>query len=277
MDLLKQALTSTSPLSDVFLGNGEFKKMDTFSPKKERLIYNSVTINLKVTVRKSKKKILYAEADGDFVDFLFSFLTTPIGSVLELLNNDNFSLGCIDNLHKSVKDLNPSWFTRPSLGTLLLNPKVAFQFGCIRQPLNLREEDTPSYWCGTGVLRNNTLYTNPNGVISKKSSLISQPEAMRLFDPRSPDGGKRDSVVGFVRRPSLFVVWDDLQVTPLANTSSVFFLQKLNVPLDDLEDHVVSIGGREVTIPLLTSFYLLLQILILENIIMIISLLLKIM
>jgi len=40
------------------------------------------SINLKVTVRKSnKKKILYAEAERDVVAFLFSFLTTPLGSI----------------------------------------------------------------------------------------------------------------------------------------------------------------------------------------------------
>nr|AFK46971.1 unknown [Lotus japonicus] len=67
---------------------------------------------------------------------------------------------------------------------------------------------------------------------------------MKLFEPRSPDG-TREFAEGFVRRPSLFVVWDDLQVTHLAKTSSISFLQKLNVPLDDLEEHVVSIGETE--------------------------------
>ncbi|XP_061368620.1 uncharacterized protein LOC133311577 [Gastrolobium bilobum] len=50
---------------------------------------------------------------------------------------------------------------------------------------------------------------------------------------------------GFVRRQSLFIVGDDLQVTPCGNTSGISFLQKLNVPLDDLQKHVVSIGETE--------------------------------
>ncbi|TKY63403.1 tyrosine/DOPA decarboxylase [Spatholobus suberectus] len=246
LDILKQALTSKSPLSDVFLGNGESKQVCTFSPKLRPenqgwTIFDS-SINLKVTVRKSKKTILYAEAEGDFVDFLFSFLTTPLGSILKLLDG-NFSLGCMNNLYKSVKGLNPSWFTRSS-GTPLLNLLVAPQFGCKRQPTQLREEDTPCYWYGTGVIKNNICYAIGNGVISKEHSLIQRPVLMKLFEPRSPDG-TRESAVGFVRRPSLFVVWDDLQVTPLANTSSLSFLQKLNAPLDDLEEHELRIGETE--------------------------------
>ncbi|KAL2336068.1 hypothetical protein Fmac_010514 [Flemingia macrophylla] len=49
-------------------------------------------------------------------------------------------LGSIDNLYESVKDLDPSWFIKPS-DKSLLNPKVASQFGCKRNPLNVLQED----------------------------------------------------------------------------------------------------------------------------------------
>ncbi|XP_057452166.1 uncharacterized protein LOC130743985 [Lotus japonicus] len=236
LGLLKQALTSKSPLSDVFLANGESKQISTFSPKlgpsaRSKHCINNCIINLKITVIKSKKKILYAEAEDDFVDFLFSFLTTPLGS---------FPMGCMDNLSKSVKDLNPSWFATPSGTDLLLDPRVASQFGCWRQPLKLSEDGT-LYWYSTNVL-------------SKKRDPMLNPVAMKLFEPRSPDG-TRTYTEGFVRRPSLFVVWDDLQVASLADTSSISILQDLNVPLDDLEEHVVSIGEKVVT-PFFTNFIL---------------------
>lgn len=246
MDLLKQSLISNSPLTDIFLANKESKKMYTFSPKQGPKVEKWTNIKLKLMVRKSKKKILYAEAEGDFIDFLLSFLTTPIGSILEQLNGD-FSLGSMQNLHKSVKEFNPSWLIRP-LGNPLPNPKVAPQFGCEKQSLvNIYEEKTPSYWYGKGVVKNHICYSNVNGVISKKKSGVKNPEAMKLFDPRSSNGGI-ESGLGFVKRPSLFVVWDDLQVTPLANSSSISFLHKMNVSLDDLEEHAVSIGETEVTI-----------------------------
>jgi len=244
LELLKQSLISKSPLTDIFLANEEFKMMSTFSPRQGPKVEKWTSIKLKVMVRKSKKKILYAEAEGDFLDFLLSFLTTPIGSILGQLN-DNFSLGCVENLHKSVKEFNPSWFIRP-LGNPLPNPKVAPQFGCMKQPLiNLCEEKAPTYWYGNGVIKNHICYSNVNGVVSKQKSLVKNPEAMKLFDPRSPYG-TIESALGFVKRPSLFIVWDDLHVTPFANTSSISFLHKMNVPLDDLEEHIVSIGETEV-------------------------------
>ena len=158
----------------MFLANGESKGMYTFSPKigEPRIHYNCFT-TLKVIVRKSeKKKILYAEAKEDFVDFLFSFLTAPLGSILKLLDG-NSSLGCMDNLYKSVKDLNSSWFIRPS-GTPLLDPRVAPQFGFRRQPMQLFEEETPSYWYGTGVIKNNICYASANGVISKNKKFSTK-------------------------------------------------------------------------------------------------------
>jgi len=247
LDLLKQALISNSPLSDLFLENGGPSSVCTFSPKlrpeNQGWTNHNPSINLKVTVRKSKKTILYAEAEGDFVDYLFSFLTTPLGSVLNLMD-ENFSLGSINNLHKSVKHLNPLWLTNPS-ATPLLNLRVAPQFGLKKQPTKLCEEHTPCYWYGTGVIKNHICYGTGNGVISKDHSLIQHPVVMKHFDPRSSDGTK-ESALGFVRRPSLFVVWNDLQVTPLVRTSSVSFLQKLNVPLDDLEQHELRIEETEV-------------------------------
>ncbi|XP_061368622.1 uncharacterized protein LOC133311579 [Gastrolobium bilobum] len=68
---------------------------------------------------------------------------------------------------------------------------------------------------------------------------------------RTPFACIRDLIIssnnigGFVRSSSLFTVWNDLQVTPCGNTSGISFLQKLNVPLDDLQKHVVSIGETE--------------------------------
>ncbi|KAK7339801.1 hypothetical protein VNO77_20486 [Canavalia gladiata] len=60
-----------------------------------------------------------------------------------------------------------------------------------------------------------------------------------------------ERVKGFVTRPSLYVVWDDLKVTPMTTTSSISFLQELNVPLDDLEEHLVEVGNAQKALNLL--------------------------
>lgn len=41
-----------------------------------------VKFSLKVMINKEKTKVLFAESDSDFVDVLLSFLTLPLGSIV---------------------------------------------------------------------------------------------------------------------------------------------------------------------------------------------------
>ncbi|KAI9080108.1 hypothetical protein K1719_037924 [Acacia pycnantha] len=226
MDLLKRALISTSSLTDVFLGREAGGSMSSFTPllASQNVCGSGPSFNLRIIVSKSKNKILYVEAEEDFADFLLSFLSMPLGSTLKLLD-ENVNLGSMHNLYKSVKGLNPSWFehhhySNPPFSPLL-DLKVASQNGCKKTPLDIREEENPSYY-------------DASSVFTKK---------MTLFEPRCADG--RREAMGFVRRPSLFAVMDDLQVTPLTSSSTVPFLQKLQVPLNDFEEHKVTIHETE--------------------------------
>ncbi|KAK4270441.1 hypothetical protein QN277_023477 [Acacia crassicarpa] len=226
MDLLKHALISTSSLTHVFLGREAGGSMSSFTPllASQNVCGSGPSFNLRITVSKSKNKILYVEAEEDFTDFLLSFLSMPLGATLKLLDA-NVNLGSMQNLYKSVKGLNPSWFGRyrsecPPFSPLL-DLKVASQNGCKKQPLDICEEESPSYH-------------DTSNLFTKK---------MTLFEPRCADGWSE--AVGFVRRPSLFAVMDDLQVTPLTSTSTVSFLQKLQVPFNDLEEHNVTIHELE--------------------------------
>ncbi|XP_028783527.1 uncharacterized protein LOC114739711 [Neltuma alba] len=265
MDLMKRALISKSPLSDVFLTweDGGSDPVSSFRPilapsqfgraSNPTMSFfgvhgNDSSLMLKVTSSKSRNKILYAEAEGDFADFLFSFLAMPLGAILKILGGNDFKLGSMHNLYNSVKGLS-TWYTSWSNNysspyTPLLDLKVAPQYGCIRQPLMLQEEKTPTYWYGTGVIRNMMCYANKNGVISKERHQIADASEISMVDPRCADE-RTGLTVGFVKRPALFAVTDDLQVTPLTCASSISFLQKLNTPLNDLEQHEVKIGPNE--------------------------------
>ncbi|WJX43040.1 hypothetical protein P8452_30198 [Trifolium repens] len=50
---------------------------------------DSSKINIKIVESKSQEKIVIIEDNGDFVDFIFSFLTMPLGSILKLLGADS--------------------------------------------------------------------------------------------------------------------------------------------------------------------------------------------
>ncbi|WVZ16377.1 hypothetical protein V8G54_009359 [Vigna mungo] len=211
-------------------------------------------------VSKSENKIRFVEADGEFVDFLASFLTTPLGSILNLKNkklscypipllasvlklrNGRFSLGSIRNLYKSVKNLDPSWFIESS-NKSLLNPKVAPHFGCERNLLlNPSQDDTAKYWYGLGEKKNeNGRIICEKRMISKKRDMLQQPKDIKMLDPRSSDRKRKDGV-GFMKRPCLFVVWDNLKLSPLTTTSLPDSLPDSDNALStDLEEHLLKI------------------------------------
>ncbi|GMN26804.1 hypothetical protein TIFTF001_001448 [Ficus carica] len=91
-------------------------------------------ISLKVYVdekKKKKKRVIYAECDEHFVDFLFSFLTISLG-YLVLLARGNRSvsmsstrIGCMFNLYHSVENLDAEHIHNDACKAMLLSPRNA--------------------------------------------------------------------------------------------------------------------------------------------------------
>ncbi|XP_012841426.1 PREDICTED: uncharacterized protein LOC105961717 [Erythranthe guttata] len=89
MDLLKGSLFSRTPLSDIILKKRSHVEFVSTSSESEPEIlsrnlekeetYNSKKMVLKVVLQKSTNKILFAQSDEGFVDFLCSLLAIPIG------------------------------------------------------------------------------------------------------------------------------------------------------------------------------------------------------
>ncbi|KAF9603537.1 hypothetical protein IFM89_037018, partial [Coptis chinensis] len=50
---------------------------------------------------------------------------------------------------------------------------------------------------------------------------------------------------GFRKKSRMFMVTDELIVEPLSPISSVSFVNKLGVPLSELEERIVSVGEKE--------------------------------
>ncbi|XP_016458729.1 uncharacterized protein LOC107782365 [Nicotiana tabacum] len=223
--LLTCSLISKSPLTEVFLNKKANivdnnimpePRISPLFPSEFQYTRNSWKINLKLILSKSRNKILYAEANDSFVDFLFSFLTFPIGSVIRVLNGIS-GLGCIDNLYKSVTDLESKWF--PYCQDRLLNPGVAPRHRCQNQLLPISVE------------------------IDDHS----------LLDPRCTSGGTSD-IGRLTLSPSLFIVSDDLVVRPMCSTTSFGLLKELNVPLCDIEEQVIFIDKAEARLLLQAAF-----------------------
>ncbi|KAF6140911.1 hypothetical protein GIB67_042324 [Kingdonia uniflora] len=95
----------------------------------EEKISSDAKITVKITIRKSNNKILFAEAEEDFVDFLFSILALPLGSVVKFLERTP-NLGCISTLYKSVESSEFDRFITSSCHKeTLLSPIIAPRLG----------------------------------------------------------------------------------------------------------------------------------------------------
>jgi len=85
-------------------------------------------MTVKVMRRKSTEEILFIESGIGFIDFVFSFLSFPLGGVLHMLQGFS-SLSFIDNLYKSITELNPNiYLMSKELKDKLSKPTIAAQW-----------------------------------------------------------------------------------------------------------------------------------------------------
>ncbi|XP_047938308.1 uncharacterized protein LOC125186044 isoform X2 [Salvia hispanica] len=106
--LLKESLISMNPLTAlIFPGRQMTLATDRHAFLNQIdeyvILRNTKRMILKVMLQKSTNMLLFAQADCDFVNFLFKNLTTSLGRVEWFLGSDT-GLKSIDNLHRSVAD-----------------------------------------------------------------------------------------------------------------------------------------------------------------------------
>ncbi|XP_042494527.1 uncharacterized protein LOC122073891 isoform X2 [Macadamia integrifolia] len=183
------------------------------------------------------------------VNFLLSFLTLPLGSILQLFDG-NSSLGSMDNLYKSVKC--SKVMRDDSIKDLLLHP------GLCRgsyNPLGVNETDQlpNSLWC-TSYENTQNKDDNPYTVYltTKQQSNRGRTNEyccqLRYKFPTTEtegQGGFTADQRGFLKGPATFMVTDNLVFTPLVSMWTLSFLKSMKVPLDDLETRMVSVDREQ--------------------------------
>ncbi|XP_043695312.1 uncharacterized protein LOC122645953 isoform X3 [Telopea speciosissima] len=243
LNLLKGLLFSKTPLTDVLLRKQEFTSDglkfeigDAVQSKSER---SPLDMSMKLTISKSMNKVLYAEVGEDMVNFLLSFLTLPLGSILHLLGG-NSSLGSMGNLYKSVEC---SKVTRAdSLRDLLLHPGL---YRGSYNPLGVNEIDLPDFLWGTS-------FENPQNNDNPYTGYLTTKQQLNRGRPHEYCHQLRKSTIsetagkgGFLKGPATFMVTDNLVCTPLVSMWSLSFLKAMKVSLDDLEVRMVSVDREQ--------------------------------
>ncbi|KAF8394964.1 hypothetical protein HHK36_018903 [Tetracentron sinense] len=200
---------------------------------------------VKLMVSKSSNKVLYAEAGEDFVDLVLSFLTLPLGSIVELFGGKS-PMQSLNNLYKSVEELSvDNYMKSDECKNLLLHPKLPSYFGCENQLLPIQEVINLYYYtfycqscypiCETSTSENDA----PSLCRHNTKRLPLEVINPKLLTGDFVDGG------GFLKGPEIFMVTDDLIVTPFSPISAISLLDSLKVPISDVEERVVTVSKKK--------------------------------
>ncbi|KAJ0085028.1 hypothetical protein Patl1_31191 [Pistacia atlantica] len=83
-------------------------------------------ISLKALVDNVREKIIFVESNEEFIDFLSSFLTMPMGTIIRLIRNrpPTMRIGCMNNLYECIENLDVQLFRNEACKKMLLYPEM---------------------------------------------------------------------------------------------------------------------------------------------------------
>ncbi|XP_071738752.1 uncharacterized protein [Rutidosis leptorrhynchoides] len=204
----------------------------------------STKVTLKLLIDTNSKKVLFAEANKEFVDFLFYILSLPLGTVIKLLKK-NSMVGSLGKLYESIENLSNTYMQLNQSKDAVLNPRVP-NFGA-QVPLLLSYDDVSLtkefYACCNSY--NHQYVADYSGAscpagcgcsMTRKLTYVARKDAVK----------ESAEVGGFVKGVVTYMVMDDLEVKPMSTISSISILNTFNVKeVGALEEKVVSFGMNE--------------------------------
>ncbi|KAL9421984.1 hypothetical protein AB3S75_034286 [Citrus x aurantiifolia] len=195
-------------------------------------------VKLKLIIDKRANKVLFAEAEKDFVDILFNLLYMPFGSVTRLLGGAGM-VGCTGNLYQSLRNLSEALLITNHNKVELLKPllkwgktSVLLQPQACPRPLPMERQ---LYSC-----RNNHPHVTTKVNTTCPECSWPQNEQVRLSNIAS------ESEDGIVKKSIAYTITDDLSVIPGSMILGIGLLQGNIKDTGALKERVVDIGPDEV-------------------------------
>ena len=197
------------------------------------------------------QRVLYAEAGKDVVDFLFSLLTLPVGTVVKILSRDAMA-GSVGNLYGSVEKLDETYVRSAGVKSALLSPTGGCAGGKLLQlPEAPQPPRTQLYRCD----RHN--YSQCYDIMSRSTGYPCQQRycggkmtvPVQIVGPTTGSGDDEAATAGFVQGVVTYTVMDDLKVAPTSTISGITLL--INTfgitDIGTLREKTVQLGYDEVT------------------------------
>lgn len=198
-------------------------------------------LSLKLLIDRKSQKVLFAEAEKEFIDFLLSLLTLPVGSVVKLLKK-NFMVGCIGKLYESIENLSDTYIQTGQTRNMLLNP---ISPSAPYSPLLLQNDAKAKSMMFYTCTYNHRYITDFSCVRCPQCNGAMTTEHIYVAN----DGVSSSSVGsgGFVKGVVTYTVMDDLVGKPMSTISCIALLNRFDVrDVGSLEESVDEIGFNEV-------------------------------
>ncbi|CAN1234155.1 hypothetical protein LINPERPRIM_LOCUS4135 [Linum perenne] len=241
-----------------------------------RSSYYTTQVSLKLLIDEQTQKVVYAEAGKEFVDFLLTILSLPLGTVTMLLSKTNM-VGCLGSMYQSIETLDDSYIIKSihQSKDSILNPKRLYS-PTTNTPLLPTVGSAvikQFYTCSNtqqGVLALGPAPQNPRGLISPYSYGVNPTPTYRHSKvrvaedqqaicpdckepmqytveytdaPSSKTGGQEG---GFVKGAASYMIMDNLEIKPMSTVSIMAAFNRFSIKdVGALEEKVIKVTSAE--------------------------------
>ncbi|KAL9231412.1 hypothetical protein vseg_006644 [Gypsophila vaccaria] len=202
-------------------------------------------VSLKLLVDTQSKKVLFAEAGKQFVDFLFHLMSLPVGTIVKLLNAKNM-VGSLGTLYKSIESLNSEYFQANLNKDVILKPISAANVPL----LSAEHTGVPAAETVDGVYKcscNCYYITECRGTKCPNCGNAMR-SVVSWVKPPSSDGvgSTSDGTGGYVKGVVTYMVMDNLEVKPMSTISGITLINTFHVKdVSALVEKEVEVGLKE--------------------------------
>ncbi|GLT50884.1 hypothetical protein SLA2020_243390 [Shorea laevis] len=227
------------------------------------MVASETKLTLKLLVDTKGNRVLFAEADKEFVDFLFNLLSLPIGWVITVLSKQGMD-GSLGKLYESVEGLSDTYKKASQVALdALLKPTV---YASATSPLllpNIQTTNSARFYRCSGNYNNNCFnqMTNNcyNQVTNDPSATCASCGGSMNRELTYVDGKNMKSSSpeeGYVKGVVTYMIMDDLEVRPMSSISSITMINRFNIKdIGVLEEKVVDVGMDQRVELLKASFH----------------------
>lgn len=211
---------------------------------------SKIRIPLKVLIHKEEERVVFAEGNADFVDILLSFLTLPMGTISKLLSKHSSSsqpltIGCFDNLYRSVFNLEAKYYATEGCKQLLVNTRNSAEAECQRLKINIDDTPVDYFTCTTKGCRDDCVIAYFIKYAEVGCNICS-----KLLKKKAYLSNTRVAEQGvFVNPNESFIISNDLWIFPNNPASALTILENTTSTDSKVcEEKTFQIGYSEVNL-----------------------------